>query len=538
MKKFTIFMVALLVAAMSFAQTKSLSDVKKAMPTGITKVTKHTYKEARDTRDADQALVILSIGDVWGDGTGYQLLIDTDNAGWEEQTGPACSSSYTQWEYMIPANASANDANVVINTTESLYITPGTYSYLILNPSCGSGNGTNWIASNQCDESNATDYTFEAGKMYTFTVALSGQNDCVTLTVEDIPTTPTIATTTTELSFAAEINSTSEAEPVVINAMNLTEGITANVTAPFEVSADNNTFGPTANLTANGGTLYVRYSPTALGNHTGTMTITSAGANNLTVTLAGTAYTCSTRTAPWTEDFNPGSASIYCWSILNVNQDDGYYTMMSMNEENTDLAIAYVYSEENAANDWLISPELSIGQNDTLIFNVAHTGFEEKYRVLAISESPQNYANATVLQDTTIVESSYRDGVWDEVRIDLSAYNGQIIYIGIQCVSEADQYYMLLDNFSLVGQPGVLPQPGAVEENIANEVAVYPNPTSSMITVANAEGKDIVVVNSLGQVVANIKNAAANQTIDVANFANGTYFVKVDAQVVKLNVVK
>ena len=59
-----------------------------------------------------------------------------------------------------------------------------------------------------------------------------------------------------------------------------------------------------------------------------------------------------------------------------------------------------------------------------------------------------------------------------------------------------------------------------------------------MVTVANAEGKDIVVINSLGQVVASIENAAENQTIDVSNFANGTYFVKVDAEVVKLNVVK
>ncbi|MBQ5458092.1 MAG: T9SS type A sorting domain-containing protein, partial [Bacteroidales bacterium] len=76
------------------------------------------------------------------------------------------------------------------------------------------------------------------------------------------------------------------------------------------------------------------------------------------------------------------------------------------------------------------------------------------------------------------------------------------------------------------------------EENIAEAIEVYPNPTSSMVTIANAEGKDIIVVNSLGQVVASIENAAANQTIDVSNFANGTYFVKVDAEVVKLNVVK
>ncbi|MBO7571543.1 MAG: T9SS type A sorting domain-containing protein [Bacteroidales bacterium] len=78
----------------------------------------------------------------------------------------------------------------------------------------------------------------------------------------------------------------------------------------------------------------------------------------------------------------------------------------------------------------------------------------------------------------------------------------------------------------------------SVEENLAEEVSVYPNPANDMFTVANAEGATIVVVNSLGQVVANIENAAANQTIDASNFANGTYFVKVNESVVKINVVK
>ncbi len=78
----------------------------------------------------------------------------------------------------------------------------------------------------------------------------------------------------------------------------------------------------------------------------------------------------------------------------------------------------------------------------------------------------------------------------------------------------------------------------SVEENIAASVSVYPNPANDIFTVANAEGANIVVVNSLGQVVANIENAAANQTIDASNFANGTYFVKVNEEVVKINVVK
>ena len=81
-------------------------------------------------------------------------------------------------------------------------------------------------------------------------------------------------------------------------------------------------------------------------------------------------------------------------------------------------------------------------------------------------------------------------------------------------------------------------RPTSVEENVAEAVSVYPNPANDMFTVANAEGATIVVVNSLGQVVANIENAASNQTIDASSFANGTYFVKVNESVIKINVVK
>ncbi len=77
-----------------------------------------------------------------------------------------------------------------------------------------------------------------------------------------------------------------------------------------------------------------------------------------------------------------------------------------------------------------------------------------------------------------------------------------------------------------------------VAESSISAISVYPNPASDIFTVANAEGANIIVVNALGQVVANIENAAANQTIDASNFANGTYFVKVNAEVIKINLVK
>ena len=72
----------------------------------------------------------------------------------------------------------------------------------------------------------------------------------------------------------------------------------------------------------------------------------------------------------------------------------------------------------------------------------------------------------------------------------------------------------------------------------ANEIEVYPNPTSGRISIVNAEGQNVIVVNALGQVVVTVENAAENQTIDLSGLCNGTYFVKVGASVVKVNIIR
>lgn len=134
--------------------------------------------------NAQTATVVLTAGDVWGDGTGYQLLIDADNERYLENFGPPCGSQYTQWEYTIPENAYASDDAVIINDSQSIQVPAGTYSYLVLNPNCGNSYGENIVASAACDIPEIDDFVIEADKTYTFTIThLPSDFDCVTITV-------------------------------------------------------------------------------------------------------------------------------------------------------------------------------------------------------------------------------------------------------------------------------------------------------------------------------------------------------------------
>ena len=140
------------------------------------------------------ATISLTAGDVFGDGSGYQMLLDADATAFGNeipaegpltQSGNAPAGLYDAFEYKIPVNAdgSTTTSNVVINNTVTIQVPAGTYDWCITNPTPGD---RIWIASSQGNVGGrANDYTFEAGYTYNFTVYLLGQNDATD--VEIIP---------------------------------------------------------------------------------------------------------------------------------------------------------------------------------------------------------------------------------------------------------------------------------------------------------------------------------------------------------------
>ena len=135
--------------------------------------------------------VTLTAGDVWGDGSGYQMLLDADATAFGTtipETGPLATSgdvsaeTYAEFEYKIPENADGalTTANIVISNSITIQIPAGTYDYCITNPTPGD---RMWIASG--DFARHDNFEFQAGVSYTFTVTLNeaSGNDHVQVTV-------------------------------------------------------------------------------------------------------------------------------------------------------------------------------------------------------------------------------------------------------------------------------------------------------------------------------------------------------------------
>ena len=140
------------------------------------------------------ATISLTAGDVFGDGSGYQMLLDADATAFGNEIpaqgplttgGNAPAGLYDAFEYKIPVNAdgNTNTGNIVINNTVTIEVPGGVYDWCITNPTPGD---RIWIASNQGNVGGrADDYEFVAGNTYNFTVYLLGQNDATD--VEIIP---------------------------------------------------------------------------------------------------------------------------------------------------------------------------------------------------------------------------------------------------------------------------------------------------------------------------------------------------------------
>jgi hypothetical protein len=138
------------------------------------------------------ATIILTAGNVWNDGTGYQMLLDNTHSLYGTTiptSGPLstnCSgneSIYAQFSHKIPTNADGNcsTSHIVLNNSVSIIIPAGIYDWCITNPT---PDDKIWIAASNGNVGGRQDnYEFVAGNTYEFVLSKYDEHDGVDVTI-------------------------------------------------------------------------------------------------------------------------------------------------------------------------------------------------------------------------------------------------------------------------------------------------------------------------------------------------------------------
>jgi len=209
-------------------------------------------------------------------------------------------------------------------------------------------------------------------------------------------------------------------------------------------------------------------------------------------------------------------------------------TSIEMLPNSTKMAACFA-STTPPNNDWMISPRFTAGPNTMVKFQAR--SHNDTYGLERIKFGVSTNANPTPNDMTIISAGSYVDVpvAWTEFEYSLSAYNGQQVSFGINCVSN-DAFVLYIDNVEVTGVNSIDDPTPVAKKTALN--GNYPNPFNPVTTISYSIEKDdhvsIDVFNVKGQKVRTLVNdrlTAGSHTIqwngtddNGKNVSSGIYF--------------
>ncbi len=483
----------------------------------------------------------------WGDGSGYQLLLDADantygvefgvSGGGSEPLPNFLGTNYDNYEYKLPENADYEATNVMLpGTTHVIEINSGVYDFVMVNPGESMGELIYYIPSNGMYD----DFEFVSGGVYEMTVSLNGQTDNVDLS--HIVAVNLAATKVTVEGTAPY------ADPVTVKAVVENKGLNTvssyslqlivdGVTVATEVvdqalesaSSYSHTFATTVDLSAGG-------------KHTVAVKVVADGDGNADDdTAEALVFTPQPYNLPMTYDF-AGGADVFAaqFAIIDANEDGNTWMYAAETVAASPAERAYFsYSSSQPMDDYLVTTSPAImNAGDhylSLIYKARGSNDAEAFEVL-YGTTP-NPAEMTVLGGVTTTDNQDHD-----YAINFNVAEAGQYYFAVHACSEANRYGMSIDDFTIAegtfdGVPNailtgvVLPEPATNLSDFTPEVTVSNNGSDAIASLTltfkvNGEesgSQDITLATPIA--AGEEGTIVANSAIDLS--AVGAYEVEV-----------
>lgn len=394
-----------------------------------------------------KATVTLTAGDVWGDGSGYQMLLDADanaygaiipKSGNLTESGDAADNVYAEFEYKIPeqADGSLTTTNIVVNNSITISIPAGKYDWCITNPNPGK---KMWIVSSNGRQN---DYFFEPGKHYEFVVTRAMIGDQVNITITDNPIDDDEGWTylNDAASNSVSIGNLSAETMYMVQVQTVGE----------------DTWTPYAYFT----TTSVKAMPilveaTDITSHSAEISWLARGAEEK--------WNLRYRKNVGLDNYDFEDGFPDNWTTID-NDGDGYSWFLR-SQEGEGLAFCHSgagcmmsesYKTDNNVSEglnpdnWLISPQFELGGSLSFWMRSAIADYPDYFAVY-LSTTGSSVDDFTIeLQPETAAEGEYVN-----YTIDLSAYSGKG-YVAFRHFNSEDMYYLLLDDVTLTEPDAVV----------------------------------------------------------------------------------
>ena len=164
-------------------------------------------------------------------------------------------------------------------------------------------------------------------------------------------------------------------------------------------------------------------------------------------------------TPPYAEGFDSKDAMAY-YTVINNNDDNSTWKYYQNSDGSGE--VRYVYNSKNAADDWLITPPLKVEKGKTYAVK-----FKAKsYRSTFLERLEVKYGSTNTVEGmkNVIMEPTDLPGdAFHEYTKEITASEDGTMYIGFHAISDADRFYLELDDIS-VGVGMSTTAPDAVSE--------------------------------------------------------------------------
>jgi len=207
--------------------------------------------------------------------------------------------------------------------------------------------------------------------------------------------------------------------------------------------------------------------------------------NSNTITVA---TTCGYYTIPYVQNFDSFAAGIIppCYARVDSNGDGIQWQIQSINFASASRSL-YIGKSSNATtamNDWLFSPGLNLtGGISYRLFFRYNTGnaaaFFENLRVLL-----GNGNNVVSMSQTLIDLPNINNSLYQVASVDFIPATSGIYYIGFQGYSNANQSYIVIDDFSVTVSPTCFAPTDLTIDSVATNTATI-SWTASLPAPAN-----------------------------------------------------